>query len=151
MKKSLLALLAVSSFVACNRDDNKFSEATPPHIIGVWKLAKIEYYSGKDGSLIDTDIPDECKAKGSLEFTKDGKVISKTFATFQGECIEDGSSDNQTYEFDPVTKILKNPKTGETGKVFLTNTELHFLDGYAPDLNKDGVADKSKEYYKRVK
>lgn len=155
MKKSLLALLAVASFVACSRDDDK-STATPPHsdIVGVWKQEKMVTFSGKDNSVLDTELPDDCEKKGSLEFTKDGKYISKSFLEdSKGVCIEDGSEEG-TYTYDASTKkivtIVGNDKN--EGKVIsLTATEFQILERDDLDVNNDGVKDRIITFFKKQK
>lgn len=110
-------------------------------------------YSGKDNSVLYTELPTECEKKGSLELTKDGKYISKSFLEdSKGVCIEDGSGEG-TYTYDASTKkivtIVGNDKN-EGEVISLTDTEMQLLD-VLEDKNNDGVKDKTIIFLKRQK
>lgn len=149
MKKSLLALLAIASFVACSRDDDNSTST----IVGVWKEEKVVTFSGKDNSILDIEVPDDCGKKGSVEFTKDGKYISKSFLEDRGVCIEDGSEDG-TYVYDASAKKIVTTLIGggdEVEVIALTTTELQILERDDLDENNDGVKDKIIVFFKRQK
>lgn len=147
MKKVFFALLAISSIVACKRDDveDLFSKEAP--IVGKWKLSKITTYSGKDFAVI-TEVPlDECDRKSSIEFTEDNKYFVVDFdKSDKGECLEiDKRMD--TYQYNKSTKKLKIVGTGVVVDVkTITSRELIYEDT-SKDIDKDGTNDREVRFY----
>lgn len=153
MKKGLLALLAITSFVACNRDENK-TMVTQFDVVGVWSPEKTITFSGKDNSVLNNVLFDECQKKGSVEFTKDGKLIKRSFITNEGQCIENGTEEKGTYIYDASTKKITITFKGnieEVKVISLTDTELQTIDRDDLDENKDGIMDKIITIFKKQK
>lgn len=138
MKRNLLALsLGILSVMSCSKDDENENAAS---IVGVWKESKTIIYNGKDNSILNTELPDNCDKKNFYEFTKEGKFNSKIHYTKNdGTCMEDSTTlMNYAYNYE-TKKLSLDDEVSDV--LLLTNNELHVVVDME-DENNDDVNDK---------
>ena len=142
MKSKFYFLLAITTLLMACRDDENGSNSTN-QINGKWNYSKRIIKSGKNQSIIKTEIKDECESKSFLEFTST-KLTEVDYALTNNQCQ---IQYNRTYDYNIDVNNYLNFDGGSFKIASLTNSELVILfDLY--DYDKDGVKDEILDYYK---
>ena len=148
MKKILaLATLAIC-FSSCDSDNVETSRPYPQNIIvGKWKMKNSIVISGTDKTtVIQEYLPDDCKRKGTYEFTLDGKYIVDDYNSIGSNCVQ--SSSTRDYNYNTGDKTLKiGDQTAEVLELTIDSLTVIVFDDY--DHNSDGVKDYLKYIYYR--
>jgi len=134
MKKIVLGLVVLSSLVSCSNDDSSNNS-----LVGVWKKSKEELVSGKDKTIIETFITDDCEKKGTIEIFNNGQYKSTRYSTSNQDCLLDGIFEG-TCSYNANTKKLT--MDGELKDVLsLTSNEFVYVIETTNDQNGDGIDD----------
>lgn len=149
MKKLLLGVLALGFLAtSCKKDDDNNSPSAM--LVGTWKVSKTVVISGKDGSILSSDIVTGCSAQDNTEFRSDKTFINMSYdnSGANGACALD-YTETGSYSYNESTKDLSMTWAGNTSadvyKVEnLTNNQMqvYFMD----DDNNDGFPDKFINY-----
>lgn len=152
MKKQLLLFTFSALALTSCKDDNL--EAYDMEIMqGDWKEVKRELISGKDKTVLKTEILTGCEAKNTLSLKTDYSV---SYAAYTGEganCSLAEKSEGR-YTYDAGTKVI-GLKFGDEGSIdyridVLTNKDLRFAQQSGLiDMNGDKVPDYTYITYKR--
>ncbi len=141
---SALALLSVSLFTGCSKDDDNV--ATPePTIVGKWKAVKYEDYL--NNTLVNTEnaIEDNNSCPDYLDFKANAayEYIDK-----DGDCVAT-VDDSGTYTFNGsiLTLNIINDGTYTVKVTKLTNTEIVFE---STETLQNGDTKKEVEYFTKL-
>ncbi|UHO36805.1 lipocalin family protein [Chryseobacterium capnotolerans] len=141
MKKLLFwAISALLILYSCSKDDDQ-----QPTIIGTWKTTKKIIISGKDGSIILSELYDACEGQSNLVFTKDQKVTNNEYKLIGGNCSL-LSSRTIMYTYDDASKKLTFTYDSSPPQSFtlnlLTHNEFQVIRSLF-DYDNDGIDDKN--------
>lgn len=148
MKKILALATLALCFSSCDSDNVEIPHTDPPNIIvGKWKMKNNIVVSGTDKTtVIQEYLPDDCKRKGTYEFTFDGKYIVDDYNSIGSNCVQ--SSATRDYDYNTSNKTLKiGGQTAEVLELTIDSLTVLVFDDY--DHNSDGVKDYLKYIYYR--
>lgn len=148
MKKILALVTLAICFSSCQSDNVETSGPDPQNIIvGKWKMKNSIVISGTDKTtVIQEYLPDDCKRKGTYEFTFDGKYIIDDYNSVGNNCVQ--SSSTLDYTFDLSQKTLKiGNQTADLLELTKNSLAVLVFDDY--DYNNDGIKDYLKYIYYR--
>ncbi|MGN7866247.1 lipocalin family protein [Chryseobacterium sp.] len=152
MKKQLL-LFAFSALALTSCKDENLEAYDMEIMQGDWKEVKRELISGKDKTVLQTDIPTGCEAKNTL-YLKTDYYVSYTAYTGTGtDCQMDVKTEGR-YTYDAGTKVI-GIKLGDEGSMdfkieVLTSKDLKMVQQSGlMDMNGDKVPDYTYITYKR--
>ncbi|WDF48492.1 lipocalin family protein [Chryseobacterium sp. KACC 21268] len=143
MKKFILIALASLSIISCRKDDEKEESL----ILGTWNLTKIQIMSGKDNSVLSSEIISDCPDKMTYLFSDNRYTLTIFKDNFIGSCVVDETENGEfNYNENQREVTFKSTLTGNPYIIkinSITNNELQLIDSYfGYDANNDGVIDK---------
>ncbi|MCD9853153.1 lipocalin family protein [Epilithonimonas sp. JDS] len=144
MKKLILIALASLSFISCRKDDDEKDEAM---IVGTWNLNKIQIVSGKDSSVLNSEVISDCPDKRTYLFSDHSYTLTIFKDNFIGSCVPDETENGEfNYNVDQKkitfkSTLTQNPYIMNVNSI--THNELQLIDSFfGYDANNDGIIDK---------
>jgi hypothetical protein len=116
MKKILILLLAISSFVACSDDDDSGSD-DGSRIVGTWYLEELRPVGGQN-------TLNDCNQDSYIQFNEDGSGISEFFEETGDSCSSEGMvPGNWTFNGGSSYTIVVPSIGSTTGNVNFTSDD----------------------------
>ncbi len=148
MKKLFLGAIVLGLFsTSCKSDNNGSSDAAL--LIGTWKYSKYVTYSGKDGSILHSELVTGCETQDNIEFRSDKTFTDRYYNSGTNGSCALGGADNGTYTFNEGTKeIVVKYTNGNTdySKIQTISSSYMEVSQTINDENSDGYPERSVAY-----
>ncbi|MGU3377153.1 lipocalin family protein [Chryseobacterium sp. M5A1_1a] len=146
MKKILAGILVLGTLSSCSLGDdtptgnnNNNNNIYNTNIVGIWKIQTEYQVSGSNKeTIINENVPDDCKKKSTYEFRNDGKYYLTDYNSTSSGCAETEATLPYLYSSTQMQLTINNK---EAEVLELNIHKLVVLTPANYDYNGDGTND----------